>query len=72
LNEYKSTIDKLKLERDKLDKELLKNDKSLKEKQKRYEITASDQNIDIFNSIKNHNKFDQTKFKSTMDYYHTL
>jgi len=72
LNEYKSTIDKLKSERDRLDKEIIKNDKNLKQKQKRYEITASDQNIELFNNIKHHNKFDQTEFKSTMDYYHKL
>jgi len=57
----------LSLKRSDCNDEIEKNEKILREKQKEYEITASDQNIELFNSIKNHNRFNEEDIKSTLN-----
>jgi len=45
---------------------------NLREKQKEYEISASDDNIKLFNSIKNNSEFDSNNIESTLTYYHMI
>jgi len=47
-------------------KKLVKMQFKLRDKQKEYEISASDDNITLFNSIKNNKEFDPNDIKSTL------
>jgi len=67
LHDNKTEINHLKVEIEDTKKLLSQAEKKLREKQKEYEISASEDNINLFNSIKNNKEFDPDDMKSTLN-----
>jgi hypothetical protein len=67
LHDNKSEINHLKVEIEDTKKLLSQAEIKLREKQKEYEISASEDNINLFNSIKNNKEFDPDDMKSTLN-----